>query len=85
MYLSTSNDRRTDNCGLRSDGNPRAEMATPTINRLDYESELWRGGLTRVAGVDEAGRGPLAGPVVAAAVILPSRGVKLVATSGCAG
>jgi ribonuclease HII len=73
MYLSTSNDRRTDNCGLRSDGNPRAEMATPTINRLDYESELWRGGLTRVAGVDEAGRGPLAGPVVAAAVILPSR------------
>ncbi|MEG3163635.1 ribonuclease HII [Sphingomonas sp. PB2P19] len=28
-----------------------------------------------VAGVDEAGRGPLAGPVVAAAVILPSRGV----------
>ncbi|MBY0407782.1 MAG: ribonuclease HII, partial [Rickettsiales bacterium] len=28
-----------------------------------------------VAGVDEAGRGPLAGPVVAAAVILPARGV----------
>jgi ribonuclease HII len=33
---------------------------------------LWRNGVTRVAGVDEAGRGPLAGPVVAAAVILPS-------------
>ena len=31
--------------------------------------------LAPVAGVDEAGRGPLAGPVVAAAVILPSRGV----------
>ncbi|NOX97682.1 MAG: ribonuclease HII [Nitrospirae bacterium] len=36
-----------------------------------YERGLWRKGLSRVAGVDEAGRGPLAGPVVAAAVILP--------------
>ena len=31
--------------------------------------------LAPVAGVDEAGRGPLAGPVVAAAVILPARGI----------
>jgi len=36
-----------------------------------FERAAWRRGLTRVAGVDEAGRGPLAGPVVAAAVILP--------------
>ena len=36
----------------------------------DYERELWRQGFTAVAGVDEVGRGPLAGPVVAAAVIL---------------
>ena len=35
------------------------------------ESALRAGGLTKVAGVDEAGRGPLAGPVSAAAVILP--------------
>ena len=35
------------------------------------EAELWREGYRLVAGVDEAGRGPLAGPVVAAAVILP--------------
>lgn len=35
-----------------------------------FEHAAWRRGLTRVAGVDEAGRGPLAGPVVAAAVIL---------------
>lgn len=35
-----------------------------------YERAAWRSGRTRVAGVDEAGRGPLAGPVVAAAVIL---------------
>ena len=40
-------------------------------NRLAYERELWAEGLRRVAGVDEAGCGPLAGPVVAAAVVLP--------------
>jgi ribonuclease HII len=38
---------------------------------LQYESELNARGVRFVAGVDEAGRGPLAGPVVAAAVILP--------------
>ena len=37
-----------------------------------YERAAWRSGLAHVAGVDEAGRGPLAGPVVAAAVILNS-------------
>jgi len=36
---------------------------------LTLERELWAGGLEQVAGVDEAGRGPLAGPVVAAAVV----------------
>jgi ribonuclease HII len=35
-----------------------------------YEGQAWREGVTRVAGVDEAGRGPLAGPVVAAAVVI---------------
>ncbi len=35
------------------------------------ERALWREGRERVAGVDEVGRGPLAGPVVAAAVVLP--------------
>ena len=38
---------------------------------LRYETPLWEKGLTRIAGVDEAGMAPLAGPVVAAAVILP--------------
>jgi len=38
---------------------------------LSYEKELYKQGLTMIAGVDEVGRGPLAGPVVAAAVILP--------------
>ncbi len=42
-----------------------------------YERAAWRSGLKQVAGVDEAGRGPLAGPVVAAAVILdPDRRIK---------
>ncbi|MEA3334617.1 MAG: ribonuclease HII [Chloroflexota bacterium] len=38
---------------------------------LDWERRLWAEGFRRVAGLDEAGRGALAGPVVAAAVILP--------------
>ena len=40
-------------------------------NMLSYEKELYKQGLTLIAGVDEVGRGPLAGLVVAAAVILP--------------
>ena len=45
-------------------------------NLLRYEVELWDSGHLHVAGVDEAGMAPLAGPVVAAAVILP-RSYKL--------
>jgi ribonuclease HII len=40
-------------------------------NRLAHECNLWQKGLSHVAGVDEAGCGPLAGPVVAAAVAFP--------------
>ena len=42
----------------------------PTSAPYRYEGQAWRAGLVRVAGVDEAGRGPLAGPVVAAAVVV---------------
>ena len=38
---------------------------------LEYECKLRADGYQQIAGIDEAGRGPLAGPVVAAAVILP--------------
>ena len=38
---------------------------------LAYEQALWDKGVQFVAGIDEAGRGPLAGPVVAAAVVFP--------------
>jgi ribonuclease HII len=39
---------------------------------LSFEKEKWDGGISFIAGIDEAGRGPLAGPVVAAAVIFPA-------------
>ncbi|WP_231964866.1 ribonuclease HII [Verrucomicrobium sp. GAS474] len=42
--------------------------------RFQFEIALRRRGYALVAGIDEAGRGPLAGPVVAAAVILPDEG-----------
>jgi ribonuclease HII len=54
-------------------------MPAKTIDRLSFEREFWARGLRFVAGVDEAGRGPLAGPVVAAAVILPAHWAE----SGC--
>jgi len=38
---------------------------------LHFERVLWKAGITRIAGVDEVGIGPLAGPVVAAAVVFP--------------
>lgn len=41
------------------------------IDNYKYELELWNKGINLIAGVDEVGRGPLIGPVVAAAVILP--------------
>ncbi len=46
-------------------------MQLPKSNMLNYERIYWQKGFDTIAGIDEAGRGPLAGPVVAAAVILP--------------
>jgi ribonuclease HII len=46
-------------------------MAAKFWNRLSHECDLWRSGVSVVAGVDEAGCGPLAGPVVSAAVVFP--------------
>jgi len=46
-------------------------MSAKYWHRLSHECELWEQGLTCIAGVDEAGCGPLAGPVVAAAVVFP--------------
>src|SRR6476661_10954898 len=46
-------------------------MGAKFWNRLSHECDLWQKGTALVAGVDEAGCGPLAGPVVAAAVVFP--------------
>jgi len=46
-------------------------MVTSAADPLLFEKEAYRRGCQLVSGIDEVGRGPLAGPVVAAAVILP--------------
>ena len=45
-------------------------------NLLYYEEVAWESGLSYIAGVDEAGRGPLAGPVIAAAVCFSPRNIR---------
>ena len=47
-----------------------ASSTKPEFDLYQYEREAYRTGFLAVCGVDEAGRGPLAGPVYAAAVIL---------------
>ena len=56
----------------------KAARAAARLRRLlRRERELWEEGLIRIAGVDEAGVGPLAGPIVAAAVVFPAgQGLK---------
>ena len=57
-------------------------MTPPPSAPYHYEARAWKTGVTRLAGIDEAGRGPLAGPVVAAAVIIgPERRIKGLADS----
>jgi ribonuclease HII len=57
-------------------------VTPPPTAPYRYEAQAWRAGVVRVAGVDEAGRGPLAGPVVAAAVIIaPDRRIPRLADS----
>ena len=41
------------------------------MDNYEYERKYYEQGLTYIAGVDEVGRGPLAGPVVCASVIMP--------------
>jgi ribonuclease HII len=66
---------RSSSTSGRRKGKPRRSKKTdgkplPESGLITLEAKLWKGGFEHVAGVDEAGRGPLAGPVVAAAVIL---------------
>ena len=48
----------------------RSPPGRTVVSLLEFEHKAWEQGFARVAGVDEAGRGPLAGPVVAGAVVL---------------
>lgn len=51
---------------------PKFDLALiPPEPTLDFELSIWGVGTKLIAGIDEAGRGPLAGPVSAAAIILP--------------
>jgi ribonuclease HII len=60
----------------------RGRTARKTVTKTYVERLLWDAGYVRVAGVDEVGMGPLAGPVVAAAVVFaPGRAMKGVADS----
>jgi ribonuclease HII len=54
-----------------------SESNSSTCNPFFYEGLVRKAGYDLIAGVDEAGRGPLAGPVVAAAVIVP-QGTQLI-------
>jgi ribonuclease HII len=56
---------------ISASSRPAAGETVATVPDWSLEAVLWVRGCTPVAGVDEAGRGALAGPVVAAAVILP--------------
>ena len=67
-----------------AESSERSAPAAPPAKPPNFRAErkLFRDGFLRVAGVDEAGRGPLAGPVVAAAVVLnPKRIPKGIADS----
>src|SRR3982750_3484681 len=52
---------------------PQTDSTPPSLPTLRFEKRAVRRGASIVAGVDEVGRGPLAGPVVVAAVILNRR------------
>ncbi|MEX1248822.1 MAG: ribonuclease HII [Anaerolineales bacterium] len=54
----------------------------PAFPTLEFERSLWAAGVVQLAGIDEVGRGALAGPVYAAAVVLPRRETILVELFG---
>src|SRR3954464_15612458 len=57
--------------GLRRRADEERQRRLHLDAPLNFERGLWRSGVRGVAGVDEVGAGPLAGPVVAAAVVFP--------------
>ncbi|CAI5466257.1 unnamed protein product [Closterium sp. Yama58-4] len=63
--------RRGEGC-WQTRYNPSFRLPFPTPPRAPSQQSLWSRGFKHVYGVDEAGRGPLAGPVVAAACAVPA-------------
>ncbi|MBL9137760.1 MAG: ribonuclease HII [Verrucomicrobiales bacterium] len=55
---------------------PNSSPPSASTDRFEFERRLHTAGIPFLAGVDEVGRGPLAGPVVAAAVILPVQWIQ---------
>ncbi|MCC7375668.1 MAG: ribonuclease HII [Verrucomicrobiales bacterium] len=53
-----------------------ASASAPATDRFEFERQLLAAGSSILAGVDEVGRGPLAGPVVAASVVLPEPWIR---------
>ncbi len=76
LFHALTRDPRRGVQALLKQREQRRQKLRAEEERLDrlllYEEKYRRQGYARVAGVDEAGRGPLAGPLVAAAVILPA-------------
>ena len=75
LFAEYADDPRAGVAGLIKRYAKKLKNLQEEAERLEamkaYEKEYAQAGL--IAGIDEAGRGPLAGPVVAAAVILPDR------------
>lgn len=49
----------------------KSQKTKTEVNLYKYEEELYDRGYKQICGIDEAGRGPLAGPICVAACILP--------------
>lgn len=74
LELLASDERKGVQTQLQSYYKKQAQLAQKQeqfAKRLTLERQLWQQDIDYIAGIDEVGRGPLAGPVVSAAVILP--------------
>ena len=69
--LETTNNKNEEKSIKKKTTKENNSLKKENIDNLKYERELKEKGIKLIAGVDEVGRGPLIGPVVAAAVILP--------------
>ena len=69
--IDTTKLKKTLTKKAKTAGKKTKTLKKKEIDLLKYEKELYKQGIKFICGVDEVGRGPLVGPVVAAAVILP--------------